>query len=105
VAKELGSAVPRVDEGAILRDVEEFESGYAAQVRSLTDAESSRERDILERMRHALEDPKFRFRSVERLAFVGGVSESEAADLLRRDSDVVFSKGESGRLIARLSWR
>ena len=57
------------------------------------------------RLFELLNDPEHRFRSVERLSYLAGVSQSEAVDLLRNDSEVVFTKGRSGNLIARLRSR
>jgi hypothetical protein len=60
------------------------------------------ETNPLERMLQALGEEKFRWRSVERLAILGGVSESEALELLRSEPEVVLGRGVSGRRIARL---
>jgi predicted nuclease with TOPRIM domain len=59
----------------------------------------------LRRMKEALTSGKWRWRSIDRLAVIGGVSESEAMDILRNDPDVIFSIGKSGRTIARLKSR
>jgi hypothetical protein len=56
-----------------------------------------------ERMLEALRDPHYVWRSIERLATIGGVSEVEALDLLRQSTDVVtLGLDKSGRRIARL---
>jgi hypothetical protein len=54
------------------------------------------------RMIEALNDEAWVWRSTERLAIIAGVSEPEATAILRHDANVVFSKGQSGRRIARL---
>jgi hypothetical protein len=59
----------------------------------------------LSRMEQALEDPRYRWRSVERLSHLAGVSEADALEILRSDPNVVLSRGKSGRQIARLKSR
>lgn len=63
--------------------------------------EDKGEREAYERMIKALSEEGWTWRSIERLAVIGGVSEAEALAILRRDANVVFGKGKSGR-IARL---
>jgi hypothetical protein len=53
-------------------------------------------------MKEALASGKYRWRSIERLAAIGGVSKSEAMNILGADPEVVFSLGKSGNRIARL---
>jgi hypothetical protein len=58
-----------------------------------------------QRIQEALKSGKYRWRSIERLAAVGGISENQTLDILRSDPDVVFSVGKSGRQIARVKSR
>jgi hypothetical protein len=60
---------------------------------------------VLERMTDALRSAKFVWRTIERLAIIGGVSETEALRILRNDPEIVFSKGKSGKRIAKLKSR
>jgi TIR domain-containing protein len=55
-----------------------------------------------QRMIDALAEKGWEWRSIERLAIIGGVSEDEALDILREDPNVVFAKGKSGKRIAKL---
>jgi hypothetical protein len=64
--------------------------------------ENKAERGAYELMIAALNDEGWTWRSIERLAIISGVSEDEALAILRRDANVVFGKGKSGRRIARL---
>ena len=67
------------------------------------DALSGEQRETARRcMEQALSSGKYLWRSIERLAVIGGVSESQALDILRADSAVRLSLGKSGRQIARL---
>ena len=59
------------------------------------------EKKILEGLRNTT----YRWRSVRRLAAISGVSESDALDILRENSEVVLSVGKSKRHIARLKNR
>ncbi len=61
--------------------------------------------DAISRMRVGLRDPRFRFRTIRRLAVLGGVTEETAVALLRSQTDVVLSVNEAGRRIARLASR
>jgi hypothetical protein len=105
IAKAHHSRVPHAPFDALVTKIVEFEKAYQSRMpRSLTE-DAERDQLILTRMVDALKDPAHRFRSIERLSFIGGVSESETVDLLRREPEVVFSKGRSRRLIARLRSR
>ncbi|HEY3313300.1 MAG TPA: toll/interleukin-1 receptor domain-containing protein [Anaerolineales bacterium] len=64
--------------------------------------ENENEWGAYKRMIEALNDEKWPWRSVERLAIIGGVSEDDALAILRQDSNVSFGKGKSGRRIAQL---
>jgi len=57
------------------------------------------------RMKEALVTGEYLWRSLDRLAIIGGISESQALDVLRTDSEVVLSIDKSGRRIARLASR
>ena len=61
--------------------------------------------DSLERMKEALRSPKFRWRTISRLAAIGCVPEETAKSLLRSDPEIVFSIGKSGNPIAKLKSR
>ena len=56
----------------------------------------------LDRMKQALEDPRYRWRSVERLSHIAGLPEADALKILRDDAAIVLGMGKSGREIARL---
>jgi len=67
---------------------------------------SSDQRDIAkQRMKEALTNDEYLWRSNERLAIIGGISESQALNILRADPEVVLSMGKSRRQIARLASR
>jgi hypothetical protein len=56
----------------------------------------------LQKMKRALAETDFRWRSIERLAIAAGLPEDDALGILRSDPEVVLGKGKSGRRIARL---
>jgi hypothetical protein len=105
IANAHKSRVPRVPFDALVAKILEFERAYKERMPPNWIAEQGRDQLILARMIEALNDPTYRFRSVERLSFQGGISESETIDLLRREPEVMFAKGKSGKLIARLKSR
>jgi hypothetical protein len=54
----------------------------------------------------ALQDDRFSWRTVERLAIESGVDEAEAHEILaRHPGEVVLGKSHDGKLIARLADR
>ena len=60
---------------------------------------------VQEKLLEALNNPKFKWRSIERLAAISGVSESQVLDILRNDPDVRLTIGKSQRQIAGLKSR
>jgi hypothetical protein len=102
VASNLGSAEPQVQFNEMINNIISFENAYSTTLAEITMAESAKEKAALDRMLDSLQEGKFDWRTVERLAFKGGVSESEAADILRTYPDVEFNKSKKGKLIARL---
>ncbi len=89
----------------LLREAESSEpqKEKLAETHQRREIENSNEKDAHQRMIDALADEGWKWRSIERLAIIGGVSDDVALDILRRDSNVVFGKGKkSGRRIARL---
>ena len=53
-------------------------------------------------MYEALANPNQKWRSIERLAILGGITEDEALELLVQDSNIIFGKGRKhGKRIAR----
>jgi hypothetical protein len=56
-------------------------------------------------MMEGLRDQAYSARSVQRLAVMGGVSVSEALDILRANPDVVFDWSDSLGRLARLRSR
>ena len=77
----------------------------ASSVLVIPDADSvalQRERDIRQRMTAALQNTKFKWRTLERVAIAAGVSQEEAAEYLRGAPTIRFSKGKSGKIIVGL---
>ena len=64
-----------------------------------------RDRGIKRRLDEALRHEKYKWRSLESVAAAAGLAEDVAADHLRADSKVVFSKGNSGNVIVGLRSR
>lgn len=57
---------------------------------------------VAARIREALESSQFMWRSIDRLAAVSGMEESQVLEILRADPEVRLSVGKSGRQIAGL---
>jgi hypothetical protein len=60
------------------------------------------ESQAYEKMRRAMAEGKWAWRSIERLSIKAGISEAEAMAILRAEPEVELSRGKSGRAIARL---
>ena len=58
-----------------------------------------------QRMLGALKDSKYRWRSIERLSSIAGISVAQASEILRPMQEVDFGRGKSGRTIVKLSSR
>jgi hypothetical protein len=63
------------------------------------------DRDARDRLAEALRSPKYKWRSLQRVAAEAAISEESAADLLRSDPTVRFSKSKSKRMIVGLRSR
>jgi hypothetical protein len=57
------------------------------------------------RVREALSDPKWVWRTVERLAVLAGISEGEVLDICRSQDDIVLGRAKNGQAVARLRSR
>jgi two-component system OmpR family response regulator len=61
---------------------------------------------VFKRMVSAMQDNQFNWRTVERLAIVSGVDESEAHEILaEHPNEVVLGKSQDGKLLAKLAGR
>lgn len=101
IAGELKSQVPvrSFDDLAV-----ELAGRAASSVEAVPDS-LSRERAIRNRLREALLNQRYRWRNIERVAAEAAISEDLAADLLRADPEVRFSRGKSGGIIVALQSR
>lgn len=63
------------------------------------------DRDARRRLAEALRSPKYKWRTLRRVAIEAAISEEKAADLLRSDPTVRFSKGRSTKMIVGLRSR
>jgi cell division protein FtsB len=60
---------------------------------------------IEKRLQDALQDPRYRWRTITRLATAAGIPESQALDLLRENGKVDLSVSKTQRQIAKLKSR
>ena len=86
----------------LLQEAEASKPAVKATKAEKVELQNAREKNAYKRMREALDDVNWTWRSIERLAAIGGVSEEEALEILRNDSNVVLSVGKSRRRIAKL---
>ena len=106
IAQKLGCAIPHKDFASLADSIGQFEKLYAPRVAISHKSEIQRRDSARKRVYEALVDPAHKWRFVETLATIGGVTEDEVMELLHLDDDVVFGKSkEDGRHIARLKSR
>jgi|SRR6266851_1968162 len=103
MAQLLSVQVPAPDFGALSKRLGEKQNKVEPQVDGLRQVEAAR--GVRGRLAEALNNPRFRWRSLERVAAESALSEEQVADLLRSEPDVRFSKARSGRVIVGLRSR
>jgi DNA-binding winged helix-turn-helix (wHTH) protein len=78
----------------------------AATSSAASTVDQSRRAAVYKRMVSAMQDDRFNWRTVERLAIESGVDETEAHEILAEHPDeVVLGKSHEGKLLARLADR
>ena len=103
IAKTVRCDRPRVDFAIIAAEVEAFEQIYLPQIKPVTGTEDQRMVVAKDRMYKALRDERYTYRSLKRLAIMGGVSASEALDILQRDPNITFDLSDKvGRIVQLL---
>jgi hypothetical protein len=82
-------------------------SPYLSKLREKSSATKGEESEkvVIDRMKNAMRDERFTWRSIRTLAQVGGLLESETLNILRNDPDVVLGSGKSGARLAKLKDR
>lgn len=105
IATTVDCAKPKASLNALAEAVRKFEDAYLPKIAKQSDARASRETLALERMKQALGEGDYVWRSIDRLSVKGGVSEAEATEILRTDPEIVFGRAKSHRMIARLQSR
>ena len=103
VAKKLNCEVPQKDFAVLIAAIAEFEKTYTPQIEKAFQTEIQRRKGARNRIYKALADPNYKWRSIERLAILGGITEDEVLELPVQDANVVLGKGKKyGKRIARL---
>ncbi len=106
VAKSIGSRAPKGNPEQLIAEIVEFEANYSPMIQTQFGPVTARTAASRRRIYDALKDPKFSWRSVSKLAVVGGLTEDEVVELLLTDENVQFGRGRRSReRIARLKSR
>jgi len=104
VAKTIKCQVPDAAYINIANEIKEFERSYLREMKLVVDEEDLRVKNAKLRMYNALNDEKWEARSLKRLALIGGVSASEAFEILQRDSNITFDHSDKyGRMVKLVS--
>ena len=80
-------------------------SDLSARTSEQATKELDADRDARRRLAEALSRPRYKWRTLQRVAIEAAISEERAGDLLRSDSSVRFSKGRSQKIIVGLRSR
>jgi len=105
VAKKLGSQIPNKDFSAFTDEIVQFEKSSDPEVEPQFKAEFDKQSASHARVYEALMDPRHKWRTIARLAILGGITEQEVFELLVPDKNIVLSKSKAGNRIARLKSR
>jgi TIR domain-containing protein len=105
VSKELECRIPARNFRDLAIELASKDSKGNASNSEPSKKELRGDRAAQERLLESLSSPKFRWRSLERVAAEAGLSEEKTADLLRADPKVRFGKGKSSRIIVGLRSR
>jgi hypothetical protein len=106
VARVLNCRPPNGDFEALARELSETSKGLEGQAggdEDITALETSRATKA--RLMEALEHPRYKWRTLEKLAAAAAVSTDTAAEILRAEAGVRFSRAKSGNNIAGLRSR
>lgn len=101
-AEEEVSPINDEIDGLISRVKDLEEQNNIKQISQETDAKVLDETSIKTRIIEALENSSYKWRSIPKLASIAGVPEEKVLETIRKDMNIVLSKGKSGRQIARM---
>jgi TIR domain len=106
VASKLSCNLPQKEFFPLISEVIRFEQGYAPRIRVLSETATRKQAAVRDRVYDALNDPEHKWRFVETLAALAGITDDEVVELLLQDPQVVLGKSKAdGRRIARLKSR
>lgn len=96
----IGCDIPSTEFSSIIIEIENFEHDYLDQMKPFMDDENQRITNAKTRIYKALKDDRYEWRSLKRLAIMGGVSVNEALDILQPDPQITFDLSETlGRIV------
>jgi hypothetical protein len=100
LARTIGCDTPSPDFSSMITEVEDFERDYLQRMKPFMADENQRIVNAKTRIYKALKDERYEWRSLKRLAIMGGVSVSEALDILQPDPHITFDLSNSlGRIV------
>lgn len=103
IAKVLECDTPNRNFSQLAVELSPNDSGVTTSEEAIKELDA--DRDARRRLAEALRSPKYRWRTLQRVAIEAAISEERAADLLRSDPTVRFSKGKSKKMIVGLRSR
>jgi len=106
IARTLGCNVPQRDFVKLIDQISDFEHEYLPRLNEAYGGDIEKRTAAKKRLYKALADQGFKWRNIERLAILSGLSDDEALEILVQDPNVALGKGrKSGKRIARLKVR
>lgn len=103
IADTLSCSLPQRDFAALAKELTSIRSTTSGSSTSSTMLEN--ERQTRSRLEESLRQPRFKWRTLRRIAEEAAVSDEKAADLLRSNPEVRFGKSGSGEVIVGLRSR
>jgi hypothetical protein len=97
VAELLSCKVPQADLQRLRAEIEGFEQVYSPKLEKDFKAQDQRGAMAKERVYAALNDPNHEWRTIERLAILGGVTEEDVLEMLVQDRAVRFGQRPKDR--------
>lgn len=106
VAGTIGGRAPKGNRDELIAEIASFEKQYAPSIQAQLGPVAARADASRKKIYEALNDPEFNWRSISKLAVVGGLTEDEVVELLITDDNVQFGRGKKSKeRIARLKNR
>ena len=105
ISNQLGVAKANPNFKQIIKEIASFEESYIPLLQKTSESQTSKEAAALAKIKDLLKEESFTWRTIDTLAIKGGITQSEAMEILRKDQQIEFGQGKSGKPIAKLKFK